>query len=147
MTVIPVVDVMALDVHSLSRKKDVADCPEVLSKIGSRQWFSRQTYTMLVRIELFHITQSSEHCWILVYAEIISQLFLHWPRNIETAPWNSGRALSGRMNHDSSFITSMALSRYVIFQANSSPLKYSKSYAVQWWRYYALSFYWRIWNP
>ncbi|GBN45984.1 Transposable element Tcb1 transposase [Araneus ventricosus] len=51
------------------------------------------------------------------------QLRLQWAWNIETGPWMSGRELPGRMNPDFSFIMSMVVSGYAVYQANScSPL-------------------------
>lgn len=49
-------------------------------------------------------------------------------------PWISRRELTGWMKHDSSFMTSMAITGYAVFEA----LLYRRSYTARRWLCYAL---------
>lgn len=78
-------------------------------------------------------TQQITHVHLLTnhYRQL---LCLRWIQELITGSLIGVRGFSGRMNHDLSFITSMALSGQVVFQVNSVPPVYSRCYIGRLWR-------------
>lgn len=129
----PAVEVMALDFHVLSGKsrrrlsclvkqylgQTVAQltfqCNFCPSRILSKHKVERTLLDMVVRRKhpSYVPLLTKHHC----------QLFLHWGRAHRQWALCQWRELPGWINHDLSFITSMAVIKYAVFQTNSrSPL-------------------------
>ena len=127
------VDDMVSNVHTLAKKNVVGDCPAWLSKTGTRQRLCWQPNSMQGQVEMYRTTLFSGYCWVWGYSADDPLMCLCWPSvianyafagpgNITTGPWISGRDLPGQMNHRLAFITPMAVSGYVVFQATNCSL-------------------------
>lgn len=136
-TVKPVEDAMMLDIQALLKKKKAGNYPTCWMKINIRQLLRWQLNTIQVQVELFRSTQFSSYCWIWHYIKDVPLIYLCWPSFVSiyaytgpgiivTGSWISGKELTGLMNHNSPFITSMVVSGYSVFQTNLAPSVFSR---------------------
>ena len=135
MTMKLAVDNMVLNIHILSKKKVIRDCPAYWSKTGTRQRLNWQLNTMQGQVEMYQSTLTVQQTMLDIglcskwptYVPLLTkhhrQLYTcNRYENVETGRWINESELPGQMRHGLSFITPMVVSGYTFFQANSCSL-------------------------